>query len=167
MYADIPILQIWRSLACRITNFIKLVGPEEPEDLKSHSIGKALGGKNSDMNFSIWSRKWELDMREDYLGNYCYGYIGAEYWQGLDFDDVVESTSMKTTTGNPEAGIGQHVDGMIAISALRAAHSDMTDAEIFCRYGAGLAQLTSDKDVKNISIISIMGILETIPSIRK
>ena len=98
-------------------------------------------------------------MEPDYLGNYGFGYIGADYWQGVDFDDVVESGSL--ISASIPSGTGKnfvdaltvYTTGMSAVSALRVANPDKTDAEMFCLIGAGGAQLYGDVSSKINSAI--------------
>ena len=98
-------------------------------------------------------------MEPDYLGNYSFGYIGADYWQGADFDDVVESgalikSSLPSGTGkNFVDALTVYTTGMSAVSALRVANPDKTDAEMFCLIGAGGAQLDGDVSSKINSAI--------------
>lgn len=143
-------------------NFINLVKTGAPADLKSNELNDSVSVDNSEnysFNFSIWSRKWESTMEPDYLGNYSFGYIGADYWQGADFDDVVESgalikSSLPSGTGkNFVDALTVYTTGMSAVSALRVANPDKTDAEMFCLIGAGGAQLDGDVSSKINSAI--------------
>lgn len=143
-------------------NFINLVKTGAPADLKSNELNDSVSVDNSEnysFNFSIWSRKWESTMEPDYLGNYSFGYIGADYWQGADFDDVVESgalikSSLPSGTGkNFVDALTVYTTGMSAVSALRVANPDKTDAEMFCLIGAGGAQLYGDVSSKINSAI--------------
>ena len=143
-------------------NFVNLVKTGAPADLKSNELNNSGNAQNSDTynyDFSIWSRKWESTMKPDYLGNYGFGYIGADYWQGVDFDDVVESgslirASIPSGTGkNFVDALTVYTTGMSAVSTLRAANPDKTDAEMFCLIGAGGAQLYGDVSSKINSAI--------------
>ena len=141
-------------VASKTLNYIQLVKPFAPADLKNNALNGSGNANNSDQysfEFSIWSRKWEPNMKPDYLGNYGFGYISADYWQGVDFDDVVESASLiraiipSTKFDNIINGLTYYTTGMSGVSALRNANPDKTDAEMFCLIGAGAAQLKSDE----------------------
>ena len=142
-----------KNIASKTLNYIQLVKPEAQADLKNNALNGSGNANNSDQysfDFSIWSRKWEPKMKPDYLGNYGFGYISADYWQGVDFDDVVESASLiraiipSTKFNNIINGLTYYTTGMSGVSALRNANPDKTDAEMFCLIGAGAAQLKSD-----------------------
>lgn len=144
------------NMASKILNFIKLVEPNAPADLKNTKLADAIRTqklRGYSFDFPIWSCKWESNMSVDYLGNYGFGYIGADYWQGVDFDDVIESLSLMRVASpsimgdNYIAGARLYVEGMVSVSSLRACNPDKTDAEMFCRLGAAGAQVVSDKDV--------------------
>lgn len=143
-------------------NFVNLVKTGAPADLKNNELNDSVSVENSEnysFDFSIWSCKWESTMEPDYLGNYGFGYIGADYWQGVDFDDVVESgslirASIPSGTGkNFVDALTVYTTGMSAVSALRVANPDKTDAEMFCLIGAGGAQLYGDVSSKINSAI--------------
>lgn len=139
--------------ASKMLNFINLVKTGAPADLKTNALEKAIGKKSykdCDFDFSIWSRRWKPGMTGDYLGNYGFGYIGARYWHGIDFDDAVKAASLKQMaipSGGGEnliTGIGLYIGGTVSVSSLRVDNPNKTDAEMFCRIGAGVAQLQSD-----------------------
>lgn len=132
-------------------NFINLVKTDAPADLKSNDLnvsGSIENSENYSFDFSIWSRKWESTMDSDYLGNYSFGYIGAGYWKDFDFDDISESASAILAAIPMNNNLALKTLYTYAISsgvtALRSANPDKTDAEMFCRFGAGAAQLKSD-----------------------
>lgn len=132
-------------------NFVNLVQTGAPADLKNNALDGSGNANNSDQysfDFSIWSRKWEPNMSSDYLGNYGFGYIGADYWQGFDFDDAVDSISRLNdsisdyhNSNNNDIYLALLRSG---VEFFRDGNPDKTDAEIFCRVGAGIAQLKSD-----------------------
>ena len=141
------------NIANKTLNFVNLVQTGAPADLKNNALcgsGSANNSEQYSFDFSIWSRKWEPNISPDYLGNYGFGYISADYWQGVDFDDVVESASLirgiipSTKFDNVINGLSYYIIGMSGVSALRNAYPDKTDAEMFCLIGAGVAQLKSD-----------------------
>lgn len=39
---------------------------------------------NSDSGYSIWSRDWGNGVKDDYAGNYLYGYVGKGFLQTSD-----------------------------------------------------------------------------------
>ena len=55
-----------------LTDFVNLVNTGKPLDLKSRNY-------NDELEFSLWSRKWEGNLRDDYLGNYLFGYVAKGY----------------------------------------------------------------------------------------
>jgi hypothetical protein len=55
-----------------LTDFVNLVKTGKPLDLKSRNY-------NDELEFSLWSRKWEGNLRDDYLGNYLFGYVAKGY----------------------------------------------------------------------------------------
>lgn len=58
--------------------FKDMVDTRHPLDLKNRETGKS--------SYSIWGRRWDINMSQDYLGNYLFGYYG----QGtLKFGDEV------------------------------------------------------------------------------
>ena len=132
-------------------NFVNLVQTGAPADLKNNALDGSGNANNSDQysfDFSIWSRKWEPNMSSDYLGNYGFGYIGADYWQEFDFDDAVDSISRLNdsisdyhNSNNNDIYLALLRSG---VEFFRDGNPDKTDAEIFCRVGAGIAQLKSD-----------------------
>lgn len=144
-------------------NFVNLVKTGAPADLKSNELNDSVSVDNSEnynFDFSIWSRKWESTMEPDYLGNYSFGYIGAGYWKDFDFDDISESASAILAAIPMNNNLARKALYTYAIStgvtALRSANPDKTDAEMFCRFGAGAAQLKSDgfdveKYIENVS----------------
>lgn len=141
------------NIVSKTNNFRKLVQTGAPADLKSNALNGSGNAKNSGTycyDFSIWSRKWESTMRPDYLGNYSYGYIGADYWQGVDFDEVVKSVALIRAAIPSKKGdnfvkaLSIYTVGMSGNSALRTLNPDKTDAEMFCLIGAGGAQLYGD-----------------------
>lgn len=76
----------------KLYTFHETVNTGRPMDLKTHELSDAIG--NLSHNFSIWARPWEDNTRKynyyvstDYMGNFTYGYLGASYFEGLDFDD--------------------------------------------------------------------------------
>ena len=140
-------------IASKTLNFVNLVKTGAPADLKSNELNNSGNAQNSDTynyDFSIWSRKWESTMKPDCLGNYSYGYIGADYWQGVDFDEVVKSAALIRAAIPSETGdnfikaLSVYTVGMAGNSALRTLNPDKTDAEMFCLIGAGGAQLYGD-----------------------
>lgn len=144
-------------------NFVNLVKTGAPADLKNNALNGSVSVDNSEnysFDFSIWSRKWESTMNPDYLGNYSFGYIGAGYWKDFDFDDIGESASAILAAIPMNNNLARKTLYTYAISsgvtALRTANPDKTDAEMFCRFGAGAAQLKSDgfdvgKYIENVS----------------
>ena len=150
----------------KMVNYINLVNTGQPEDLKSQELSEAIGIKESDeydFGFSIWSREWEQiesndksegNTYKDFLGNYGFGYISAGYWEGLDFDHLTGDTLSSMLLYSAARIINPKITDMSTISystvknIVRAVNPDKTDAEIFCRFGAGLAQIASDKDAK-------------------
>jgi hypothetical protein len=150
----------------KMKNYINLVNTGCPADLKSQELGKAVGIKESeeyDFGFSIWSREWEQiesgnkseeNTYKDFLGNYAFGYISAGYWEGLDFDHLTGDTLSSMLLYSAARIINPKITDMSTISystvknIVRTVNPDKTDAEIFCRLGAGLAQIASDKDAK-------------------
>ena len=85
-------------------------------DLKTHELSDAT--KNSEHDFSIWSRPWEYTgvnrniavkykddndiyaISPDYMGNFTFGYVGADYFKGLDYDDYTTTVTMIGASGN-------------------------------------------------------------------
>ncbi len=148
----------------KMVNYINLVNTGQPEDLKSQELSEAIGIKESDeydFGFSIWSREWEQiesndksegNTYKDFLGNYGFGYISAGYWEGLDFDHLTGDTLSSMLLYSAARIINSKITDMSTISystvknIVRTVNPDKTDAEIFCRLGAGAAQLLSDKD---------------------
>ena len=55
-----------------LIDFVNLVNTGKPLDLKSRNY-------NDELEFSLWSRKWEGNLRDDYLGNYLFGYVAKGY----------------------------------------------------------------------------------------
>ena len=55
-----------------LTDFVNLINTGKPLDLKSRNY-------NDELEFSLWSRKWEGNLRDDYLGNYLFGYVAKGY----------------------------------------------------------------------------------------
>lgn len=141
------------NIASKALNFVNLVKTGAPADLKSNALKNSGNVQNPDrysFDFSIWSRKWESTMEPDYLGNYGYGYIGADYWQGVDFDETIKSGALiraaipSKTGDNFIKALSIYTIGMAGNSALRTLNPDKTDAEMFCLIGAGGAQLYGD-----------------------
>lgn len=63
-----------------LTDFVNLVKTGKPLDLKSRNY-------NDELEFSLWSRKWEGNLRDDYLGNYLFGYVAKGYL-GMDDEHI-------------------------------------------------------------------------------
>lgn len=131
--------------------FWDLVKPEGPADLKQNGIYEPYGVDIRELyNFSVWSRQWESDMGPDYLGNYSFGYFGALFWEGFDFDSITSPIDHPITDlifpfPTP------YLKGLDltekSIDVLRAATPGMTDTERFLLFGAGGAQVLDDKDI--------------------
>ncbi|HEM6509190.1 hypothetical protein E8L09_07980 [Streptococcus suis] len=54
--------------------FYNLVNTGQPLDLKNRAYQST-----ADSGYSIWSRDWGNGIKEDYAGNYLYGYVGTGY----------------------------------------------------------------------------------------
>ena len=137
------------SIILQLYDFAQLVNTGKPADLKSRILGNALGSTPEAplLNFSVWAREWESGLRPDYLGNYYYGYNGAAYFKGFDFDDIDFLEDLKI-----EIPIFGEVDVdksyRMAVDELRKNNTDKTDAEIMLLMSAGMAQFLSDKNVE-------------------
>ena len=59
--------------------FYNLVNTNQPLDLKNRAYQK-----NENQGYSIWSRDWGGGVKNDYAGNYLYGYVGKGYLQSTD-----------------------------------------------------------------------------------
>lgn len=130
----------------RLGGFYQFEEPHSPTDLKNHPISEALDKTDgAGYIFSIWAREWEPDMRADYMGNYIYGYNGAEYFQGFDFDKYWKTAAV-SAVHNPILSSGL-LTYESAITGLRKLNPDKTDAELLCLMGAGGAQLIDNKDL--------------------
>lgn len=155
----------------KLYTFHETVNTGRPMDLKTHELSDATG--NLSHNFSIWARPWEDNTRKynyyvstDYMGNFTYGYLGASYFEGLDFDDydtvltmagvglgaVASSGNMERTKGEVLGAIlggsltGAVVGGTAAKTPdrLRKSNPDKTDAQMMLLSAAGVAQFRYD-----------------------
>ncbi|BDD38991.1 DNRLRE domain-containing protein [Streptococcus ruminantium] len=59
--------------------FYHLVNTGQPLDLKSRAYQS-----DGDTGYSIWSRDWGNGVKDDYAGNYLYGYVGKGYLNSSD-----------------------------------------------------------------------------------
>ena len=59
--------------------FYNLVNTNQPLDLKNRAYQE-----NENQSYSIWSRDWGGGVKNDYAGNYLYGYVGKGYLQSTD-----------------------------------------------------------------------------------
>ncbi|MGT2862802.1 polymorphic toxin type 44 domain-containing protein [Streptococcus gallinaceus] len=59
--------------------FYNLVNTGQPLDLKNRSYKST-----EDVGYSIWSRDWGNSVKNDYAGNYLYGYVGKGYLHSSD-----------------------------------------------------------------------------------
>ncbi|CYU32954.1 Cell wall-associated polypeptide CWBP200 [Streptococcus suis] len=59
--------------------FYNLVNTGQPLDLKSRAYQS-----DGDTGYSIWSRDWGDGVKDDYAGNYLYGYVGKGYLNSSD-----------------------------------------------------------------------------------
>ena len=107
-------------IVSKLYTFYDLVKTGAPMDLKTHELSEATGKKEHD--FSIWSRPWEYvgvnrniavkyknendndndiyAISPDYMGNFTFGYVGADYFKGLDYDDYTTTVTMIGASGN-------------------------------------------------------------------
>ena len=105
-------------IVSKLYTFYDLVKTGAPMDLKTHELSDAT--KNSEHDFSIWSRPWEYTgvnrniavkykddndndiyaISPDYMGNFTFGYVGADYFKGLDYDDYTTTVTMIGASGN-------------------------------------------------------------------
>ncbi|OUP64462.1 hypothetical protein B5F10_20200 [Anaerotruncus colihominis] len=88
-------------------NFYNFVDTGTANDLKNRIIKEKIEGMGEDHYYSIWSRQWPdyenggNPIQKDYLGNYLFGYLAAEYIYGYylkyygeamsnsDFEEVI------------------------------------------------------------------------------
>lgn len=75
----------------------------QPLDLKSRSYQKS-----DNAGYSIWSREWSGDVKNDYAGNYLYGYVGKGYLKTSD-------TYLKLA-----AGVAQEISDMKKMGIIEA-----------------------------------------------
>lgn len=69
-----------------LTDFVNLVNTGKPLDLKSRNY-------NDELKFSLWSRKWEGNLRDDYLGNYLFGYVAKGYL-GMEDEQIKNNAGL-------------------------------------------------------------------------
>ena len=148
-------------LISKLDTFYDLVKTGAPMDLKTHELSKATGNPAHD--FSIWARGWEdktekykdengnkMDyVSRDYMGNFTFGYVGADYFKEVDFDDYTTATTMVGTGAGgvlgatPGAVIGGTITNM-SPSVFRILNPDKTDEEMMLLTAAGVAQYGSN-----------------------
>ena len=127
----------------QLVTFATLVGPDAPADLKARPLSKAIEKEGYD--FSIWSRRWEKNMRSDYLGNYLYGYNGAAYFNNFNFDDIIPSLPFHAIPFGPTIEANP---GRVMIEQLRKSNPNKTDAEMLLLLSAGGAQVLDDGEIR-------------------
>ena len=79
-----------------LTDFVNLVNTGKPLDLKSRNY-------NDELEFSLWSRKWEGNLRDDYLGNYLFGYVAKGYL-GMEDEQIKNYAGLAQLASDKNVG---------------------------------------------------------------